>query len=124
MLYANGTLVDLTKKLNRAIKSLLLAIVFADGTLVSAVSQLNELLIVLESGVLLATGTLTNATDTYNALVDENRKAEPVWHDSSKHYSLAEKTHPKDRIDLEIGDSTDPLNFHPQMKICLLSPCC
>ena len=117
MQYANGTLADLTAKINKAIKALFLSIALADGTLASAVSQLNELLIVLGSNVSLATGTLANATDTYNALVDENRRALPVWDAVTQSYSLAEKTHPKDRIDVEIGDSQDASVFHPQMKM-------
>ena len=78
MQYANGTLADLTAKINGAIKALFLSIVLTDGTLASAVIRLNELLIVLGSNVSLATGTLANATDTYNALVDE-RHPQHVW---------------------------------------------
>lgn len=43
--------------------------------------------------------------------------AQPVWNNSTKHYSFAEKTNPKDRIEVEVGDAEDPNDFHPQFKI-------
>lgn len=43
--------------------------------------------------------------------------AQPIWNASNKSYSLAEKTDPKDRIEIEVGDSQDSTVFHPQMKL-------
>lgn len=35
----------------------------------------------------------------------------------NKYYAAEPKNNPKDRINLEIGDSKDPTTFHPQLKI-------
>jgi hypothetical protein len=43
--------------------------------------------------------------------------AQPIWNESSKSYSLAEKTDPKDRIDVIIGDDKDASTFQPQVKL-------
>ena len=43
--------------------------------------------------------------------------AQPIWNANTKSYSLQEKTDPKDRIEVEVGDSQDSSVFHPQMKL-------
>lgn len=43
--------------------------------------------------------------------------AQPIWNNSTKSYSQEQKTDPKDRIEVEVGDSKDSIEFHPQMKM-------
>lgn len=40
-----------------------------------------------------------------------------IWNNLTKHYSFAEKTNPKDRVEVEVGDALDPSQVHPQVKI-------